>query len=146
MATDEIVVGVDGSEHSVAALQWAVDNASKTGASVVAVNVWEYPFVGDITGSVAMPTGDFMAEGARANAEHVVEKVTVPAGVVVTVETLEGGAAHRLTQRAATSSLLVVGARGRGGFASLLLGSVATQCVNHATVPVVVVPSAIRPT
>jgi nucleotide-binding universal stress UspA family protein len=144
MAKNEIIVGVDGSEGSVAALQWAVDHAGPAGARVVAVTVWEFPYTGDFTGSVALPSRLPMEEGAVATAQHVIDKVTVPAGVTVDVEVFEGSTASRLIDRAADASMLVVGARGHGGFVSLLLGSVATQCVNHASVPVVVVPSADR--
>ena len=144
MAKNEIIVGVDGSDGSVAALQWAVDHAAAAGARVVAVSVWEFPYTGDFTGSVTLPSRLPMEEGAIATAQHVVEKVTVPSGVTVDVEVLEGSTSSQLMHRAADAAMLVVGARGHGGFVSLLLGSVATQCVNHATVPVVVVPNADR--
>jgi nucleotide-binding universal stress UspA family protein len=142
MATDEIVVGVDGSAGSAAALQWAVDQASRTGGRVVAVQTWEYPFVGDLTGSVAMPDPSYMQEGAQASVQRVVEKVVVPDGVRLDIELVEGLASRALIDRAAGAAMLVVGSRGHGGFMGLLVGSVATQCVNHATVPVVVVPVA----
>jgi nucleotide-binding universal stress UspA family protein len=142
MASDEIVVGVDGSAGSAAALQWAVRQAERSGATVVAVQSWEYPFVGDLTGSTAMPSQDFMREGAEASVRHVIDQVTVPDGVTVAIEVVEGLASHVLIERSKGAAMLVVGSRGHGGFLGLLIGSVATQCVNHATVPVVVVPTA----
>jgi nucleotide-binding universal stress UspA family protein len=144
MAKNEIIVGADGSEGSVAALQWAVDHAALAGARVVVVTVWEYPYTGDFTGSVTPPSRLPMEEGARATAQHVIDKVANPTGVAIDVEVVEGSASSQLIHRAADASMLVVGARGHGGFVSLLLGSVATQCVNHASVPVVVVPSGDR--
>jgi nucleotide-binding universal stress UspA family protein len=93
---------------------------------------------------MAMPSRLPLEEGAVATAQHVIEKVTKPTGVTIDVEVLEGGTSSQLIHRAADASMLVVGARGHGGFVSLLVGSVATQCVNHAPVPVVVVPSATR--
>jgi nucleotide-binding universal stress UspA family protein len=144
MATNEIVVGIDGSDGSVGALQWAVDHAARTGAPVVAVHAWEFPYASDVSGMTTMPDWAYMADGARATVDRVVEKVTLPEGVHVEVEVVEGSGAGALIERAEGAALLVVGARGRGGFLSLLLGSVATQCVNHARVPVVVIPSAAR--
>jgi nucleotide-binding universal stress UspA family protein len=144
MATNEIVVGVDGSDTAVAALRWAIDHARRTGSTVVAVHAWEYPFTGDMTGTAAMPSRDLLVEGAQATLAHAIEQAGPTSDVKVVSEVIEGSSSMRLIERSAGASLLVVGARGHGGFLSLLLGSVATQCVNHATVPVVVVPNAER--
>jgi nucleotide-binding universal stress UspA family protein len=138
---DEVVVGVDGSESSVAALRWAGGYASRTGARVRAVHVWEYPVIGDFTGMVVLPEKDTLVEGARAVLDNALERAQLPKDVAVESVTLEGPPARTLLDAAADASLLVVGARGRGGFLGLLLGSVATQTVQHARMPVVVVPS-----
>jgi nucleotide-binding universal stress UspA family protein len=140
----EIVVGVDGSPTSVAALRWAIEQAKRSGADVIAVHVWEYPYYGDITGSSGTPSPQVFIEGAHAVLDEAIAAVDVPEGMRVQPEVIEGSASRLLLDRAAGAELLVVGARGRGGFLHLLLGSVATQCVNHATIPVVVVPSVER--
>lgn len=144
MAMNELVVGVDGSATSIAALRWAMGHASRTGLTVVAVHSWEYPFYGDITGASTGPPHQLVADGARALLTESLQKVEVPDGVDVVPEVIEGPAARVLLDRSRDAELLVVGARGRGGFLHLLLGSVASQCINHATVPVVVVPNAER--
>jgi nucleotide-binding universal stress UspA family protein len=144
MANNEIVVGVDGSDTSIAALRWAADQAKRSGATVVAVHAWEYPFVGDMTGSAVMPDREILVEGARAVLAAAIDKAGLPADVAVVPEAIEGPPSRTLIDRSSGAELLVVGARGHGGFLSLLLGSVATQAVNHATVPVVVVPNAER--
>ncbi len=138
-----IVVGVDGSPGSVAALSWAVDLAAQTGAEVEAVTSWELTY-GWIDGYA--PDVERWAEEAQRTAtarlEQAVSAVTPPGGAQVAVArtVVEGPPAQALLDAAKDADVLVVGSRGRGGFAGLLLGSVSQQCVHHARVPVVVVP------
>jgi nucleotide-binding universal stress UspA family protein len=113
MASNEIVVGVDGSDTSVAALRWAFEHAEHSGATVVALHVWEYPFVGDITGTAAMPDQAMLLEGAEALLAQAIEKAGVPASVKVVPEVVEGPSSQRLLERAESAQLLVVGARPR---------------------------------
>ena len=81
---------------------------------------------------------------SRSAAESVLAdaaaRVRAEADVDVLTELVEGDAAQALLDRSARADLLVVGARGLGGFAGLLLGSVSQRCVQHAACPVVVVP------
>ncbi|HEX7095468.1 MAG TPA: universal stress protein [Acidimicrobiales bacterium] len=141
MAKNEIVVGVDGSDASVAALRWAAEEAERSGASVVVVHAWEYPYVGELTGTSALPDARVFEESARAVLDDTIQRAKLPGDLPVFAEIYEGSPSRCLLDRSADALMLVVGARGHGGFLHLLLGSVATQCVNHATVPVVVVPS-----
>jgi nucleotide-binding universal stress UspA family protein len=136
---------VDGSEMSIAALQWALDQGARSGCDVVAVNSWQFPAIADMTGFAVVPDYSMLQEGGRACLDGAVEKVVVPAEVRLATEVVEGPAGPCLVERGAKASLLVVGARGHGGLLSVLLGSVATHCVNHAVVPVVVVPGPTRP-
>lgn len=139
---DTIVVGVDGSAGSKAALRWAFDAAARRGAAVRAVSVWQYPYLAlapsPLGGAVA-PASEMQAAAEEALGT-VLDEVTAPAGVTVQRVVREGSASHVLIDEAADASLIVIGARGHGGFTGLLLGSVATQCVNHARIPTVVVP------
>ncbi len=138
---ERIVVGVDGSLGSIAALRWAVEEAALRGAVVEAVSAFHVPYVG---GAPAMPVmldpAEFAA-GAEAQLRKVVAEVDASAlGEPVRQMVLEGAASTVLVEAGRGSTLLVVGARGHGGLAGMLMGSVSRQVTEHATVPVVVVP------
>ena len=136
-----VVVGVDGSPSSEAALRWAVQFAEKTGAGVTAVCAWQYPaeFIHGITPpsspEVWHPDAD-----ARQVLDDTVRTVLGerrPPGF----ETLacEGHPAQVLVEQSADAELLVVGSRGRGGFTGMLLGSVSSTCAAHARCPVLII-------
>lgn len=140
---ETIIVGVDGSAGSKAALRWAFAAAARRGAKVRAVSVWQYPYLAlapaPLGGAVA-PAAE-MEQASREALDEVLADVGVPEGIEVERVVVEGSASHVLLDQAKDASMLVVGARGHGGFAGLLLGSVATQCVNHVRIPTVVVPA-----
>lgn len=132
LANRRIVVGVDGSPTSKAALTWAVREAARTGALVEAVTAYHwYP----------MPIQDIDYKSlAQKVVNEAIRDVTCVAGPVEIIATVvEGNAVRALLEAAEAADLLVVGSRGRNGFAEALLGSVAQHCVHHATCPVVVV-------
>lgn len=130
-----IVVGVDGSPASRAALQWAVDYAGISGVALQAVIAWHYP-------STGMWGIDADFESFAHGALEEALKPVVDAHPEMDIEScvVEGPAAQVLLDVARTAELLVVGSRGHGAFAGMLLGSVSTHCVHHARCPVVVVP------
>ena len=89
---------------------------------------------------------DWQKVRARSEAElDETVRAVVPEGVEVRTRLLEGNPSKVLIEAAEGADLLVVGARGRGGFGSLLLGSVSSQCVQHSPCPVVVIPSSWEP-
>ena len=141
-----IVVGVDGSEGSRAALRWALRQADGQDATVEAVTVFSCPAPGALLAMEAMPIPQVNVDELRREAEELLgttvaqvqEEVDVHPEVVEAV--LEGPVARRLIERADGADLLVVGSRGLGGFRGLLLGSVGHQVVSHAPCPVVVLP------
>ena len=143
-----IVVGVDGSEGSVVALRFAIEEARARGAGVKAVSAWHVPIAayGSTEGTAAfvqipMEPSEF-GKVAGATLTRALEEVAAEASdVEVTPIVREGQAAEVLTEEARDADLLVVGSRGRGGFSGLLLGSVSQQCAHHAHCPVVIVPS-----
>lgn len=139
--TNTIVVGIDSSEASTRALAWAVDEGRLRGATVEAVHVWQLPvFVSSPFGAVPFETGDLEAS-ARAEFDRTVDAVDatgLPEPIMRTFVT--GTPSNALVEAAAGAALLVVGSRGRGGFAGLLLGSVSQQVTHHAPCPVVVIP------
>lgn len=133
-----IVVGVDGSDPSKAALRWAVHQAELVGGSLDAVAVWEYPST--YYGWVPEADLDGLDEHVEATLTETLDEVlgSDPA-VEVRRHVLRGDPTTMLLDVAAGASLLVVGNRGHGAFAGALLGSVSYRCVHHATCPVVVV-------
>lgn len=138
-----IIVGVDSSPGSTAALRWAMIQARLTGGQVEAISTWQNPAVyGYPYGWVPDTSG---AELAAINARILDETVAVVAAdldqpVEVRTRVVEGHPAQVLTDAAAGAALLVVGSRGHGTFTGMLLGSVSQHCVQHAHCPVVVVP------
>lgn len=133
----KVVVGVDGSECSKAALRWAAFIAAKAGAKLEAVTAWRFPPTFGM--SYVPPTyspGD-LAEKALNETVDEVFGGNRPADMWIAVR--EGGAAHVLLEQSKDAMLLVVGSRGREGFAGLRLGSVSAAVSAHATCPVLVI-------
>jgi nucleotide-binding universal stress UspA family protein len=137
-----IVVGVDGSGSSKAALAWAVRQAELTNATVEAVIAWQYPIA--FAGMPYAPIGSLMQTDFAATAEQVLgtaisETVDASGPVKVSATVHEGNAAQILLEAATDADLLVIGSRGHGGFTEALLGSVSQHCVHHAPCPVVII-------
>ncbi|MCX4755739.1 universal stress protein [Kitasatospora purpeofusca] len=132
-----IVVGVDGSPSSQKALRWAVEQARLTGATVEAVLCWTLPTV---YGRAPMSVDRELGHAAEKVLAKAVGEATGDVRPVRIRETaVLGNASEVLVERSHGADLLVVGSRGRGGFAGALLGSVGQHCVQHARCPVVVV-------
>jgi nucleotide-binding universal stress UspA family protein len=139
-----IVVGVDGSDGSLAALRFALEEAGLRGAQIKAVGVWHIPAIDYEAGWTGAPIDveAFSSLAEAAVAKGLAKLDAAGAGVAVSSVVREGQAADVLCAEAAGADLLVVGSRGLGGFRSLLLGSVSQQCAAHAPCPVVIVPHA----
>ena len=136
--TGRIVVGVDGSENASRAVDWAAAEAKARGCRVHLVHSWTYP-------ALSMPLSaleDLPPIDVEAAAKEVLTERTrqlVAEGVEVDGEVSNELASQSLIQASSDADLLVVGARGTGGFKGLLLGSVSDQCAHHAHCPVVIV-------
>src|SRR5262249_23740770 len=142
-AMETIVVGVDGSEGGLAALEFAAREAAFRGARLRVVAVWQIPAAAYGV-DFAPPVGPGAWDGFRDRGHEVADEAL--AAVKKAHPSLEGEAlvfqgqpADVLLEQSADADLIVVGRRGIGGFRSLLLGSVSQQVVQHATCPVVVV-------
>jgi nucleotide-binding universal stress UspA family protein len=137
-----IVVGLDGSEGSVRALQWAVSEGRLRGSGVHAVFVLPRLYVDPEWASLMTPPlGELRKEAERQLAEAVGQVDVADVELRQEVLVAEGhGPAKSLLEAAEGADLLVVGSRGRGGFQGLLLGSVSQQVLHHSPCPVVVVP------
>ncbi|MGW3228252.1 universal stress protein [Kitasatospora sp. NPDC001095] len=132
-----IVVGIDGSAPSKAALRWAVGQAVLTGATVHAVAAWEYP---SLYGWFAPMVDDGFEQTASRTLSAEIDEILGPDRPVEVRESLVlGHATDVLLEAADGADLLVLGSRGRGTFARTLLGSVSTRCAVHGTCPVVIV-------
>lgn len=130
-----IVAGVDGSEESKLALRWALRQAELTGARLYVVSAWQVP-IG--YGFPEAYIGTDIEDGFRANLRQILHDV--PTGdVPVSSTVINGVPAAVLVDASRGADLLVVGSRGHGAFAGLLLGSVSGHCVSHAHCPVTVV-------
>ena len=132
-----IVVGVDGSRHSLDALRWAAHFAAIFGARLDAVASWEYPqSFGWAAIAPEWDPGQDMAK-VRDDAVQAVFGDQLPPELRLQVR--EGGAAKVLLGASEGADMLVVGSRGHGGFAGLLLGSVSANVAEHASCPVFIV-------
>ena len=154
-----IVVGVDGSANSVAAVQLAVGLAARDGATVEAVYAFhsypeaQYPFAGALppygpNGEGTQDSADPTAEpiNASTDARELLKSTLFSAlGLAafdqIVVRAIEGEPHDVLASVAENADLLVVGARGHNGPFGLLHGSTAQACTRHAICPVLVVPA-----
>ncbi len=135
--TARIVVGVDGSDSSKAALEWAVRQAALTGATVDAVAAWQIP---SSYGWVLVEDAPDLEQLAASMLDEAIAAAKDPVpDVVIRPVVVQENAARALLDAAKGADLLVVGSRGHGGFTEALLGSVGQYCVHHAECPVVIV-------
>lgn len=133
--TYRIVVGVDGSEHAVAALKWALNEAECHSGTVTAVLAWQVPFL-------SFPGAFDREELEKAYKAFLIETVSAIAPKpAIPLETLvaEGDPTESMVEASKDASLLVLGIRGRSPFAGLLLGSVSQGAAATAHCPVVLV-------
>jgi nucleotide-binding universal stress UspA family protein len=132
-----IIVGIDGSDHSRHALDWAVRESAVRHAPLTVLTVQQ---------AAAGYWGDEdLAEQGRKTAQEETDSVLEKIGPEsrpssVTVRAVTGLPAEALLEAAADADMLVVGCRGAGGFKRLPMGSVSTQVTHHAPCPVVVIP------
>lgn len=141
-----VVVGVDGSPSSQVAVRLAAETAAASGADLEVVAAWQrlLPLPGSGASWYAIvaedEADDLVRESARTVGEAAVAAAKeVAAGLTVRLQVVEGPPVSALLVAARTAGLVVVGARGRGAVAGLLLGSVSQQVLHGAPCPVLVV-------
>jgi nucleotide-binding universal stress UspA family protein len=141
-----IVVGVDGSAASDAALEFAFETAALRGAPVLAVRTWLDAMVDAtrLTVLIAASVEAIEADERRLLAEQVAACAKNYPDVPVRRMLSRDGSARVLVEQSATAQLVVVGTRGRGGFRGLLLGSTSQSLIYHAECPVAIIPPAHR--
>lgn len=131
-----VVVGLDGSPSSIAALRWAARFAAAFGLEIDVVTSWYFPSTYGEGGAAIDWRPDQDSAALADAALTTVFGDTPPSGLRSLVR--EGHPARVLVDASRGASLLVVGSRGRGGFTGLLLGSVSAYCAQHAHCPVLV--------
>lgn len=134
----QIVVGVDGSPGADHALRWALSEGRIRDAEVVALLAWGYLDQHPAPGVEGFDP-EYGAETARAALDAFLDRAVGENAASITRSVVNDLPARALLDAAQNSDLLVVGARGLGGFRGLLLGSVSQRCVHLATMPLVVV-------
>jgi len=139
MVMGRIVVGVDSSEVSLKALRWALEEARLRGSDVEMVHAFPRPELVGMTMVVTLPSDEELRQASAQVLADSLARAGGPGGVTVTQHVGAGGPASVLVERARGAELLVLGARGLGGFRGMLLGSVTQQVVAHAPCPVVVI-------
>jgi nucleotide-binding universal stress UspA family protein len=136
-----IVVGVDGSAGSRRALTWAAAEAATHGSDLVVVNVWEHTLLPP-AGSVSV-SEHYVPDPSQRTADDLLRVIKEELGeeppVPVEPRVKQGRPAKVLIEESAEADLLVVGPRGHGGFAGLVLGSVSQHVAAYAKCPVTVV-------
>ena len=138
----KIVVGVDGSPASLKAVLWAAHEAKLRNSEIEILHSWSMPFVADPLAMMPMmfPVEEMVSEADKIVSAAAAIITGVDSKIQVATRIERGAASEYLIAAGKSADLLVVGSRGHGGFAGLLLGSVAQQVANHATCPVVIVP------
>ncbi|MBO3753201.1 universal stress protein [Streptosporangiaceae bacterium NEAU-GS5] len=134
-----IVIGYDGSDYSMQALDWAMDEAEHRHAPLLVAHAWQWPYG---------PGGEGPAhDSLRHAAEHVLFHGTdcarnCTSGLTVNSDLYEGSAAEQLIELSRTADLVVLGSRGSRALVRTMIGSVADRVVTHAHSPVIVVRGA----
>ena len=139
-------MGVDGSAGSVQALTWAAAEARLRGAPLTVVHAWHQAspvaFGGGYIGTPMLYDAELFEKAAQQVLDEAVDAVdTTDLAGPIRRTLIQDGASAALVEASSGAALLVVGARGVGGFLGLLVGSVTTQVTHHASCPVVVVPA-----
>lgn len=131
-----VLVGVDGSKHSIDALRYAADIAAAVRASLRVVTMWEFRVLG-----LYYPPDEWSPQTDALKVLNASIAAAfdgaLPPGLVK--ELVEGPTVKTLVEESRHARMLVLGARGSGGFARLRLGSVGAACARHAHSPVLLV-------
>ena len=136
------VVGIDGSPFSEAAATWAVDHAGGRTSRLRLVTAWRAALSGPYVGTeIESQQADEIVDTSIAAVRRRVLESGLEDSLAVDARVIHGGASAVLLDASERASLLILGHRGRGALAQLVLGSTSNQCITHAVVPTVVVPA-----
>ncbi|WP_020658869.1 universal stress protein [Amycolatopsis benzoatilytica] len=139
---DEIVVGVDGSAGSAAALRWALGEARASGRTVTALRAWTFDPLADLESAVSRS-----ADEIAARYQHELDEAVAQAraggqpGAPVRTGTVDGAPGPALVRASAGAAMLVLGSHGHSRVLRMLVGSVSEYCLRQSRCPVVIVPA-----
>lgn len=140
---EQIIVGVDGSQPSREALHWAAREARLRRAALQVIMSWHLPYVAAYPYASPAFEPSVLEEEARQRLDEIVDGVDVSGIPQVDRILTMGEPAATLLTASKDADLVVVGSRGLGGFAELVLGSVSHHLAHHATCPLVIIPPAV---
>jgi nucleotide-binding universal stress UspA family protein len=145
MSRDDLVVGIDNSAPSRAALGWAAHHARRNGMGLRAVHVLSWPLARDLYKTNPIVPDYVYPEPAQVEGRYRAACEQLFAAIVPeegwTLQFGQGHAGRVLVAEATTAQLLVLGMREHTGLSRLVSGSTAHYCLNHATCPAVAVPA-----
>ena len=152
MGIRRIMIPIDYSENSKAALSYGADLALSFGASLDIIHVWDRPtYLTDAVmvqrpGEAHKPLGELIRENAQHDMDEFLAQVRLPSGVPASSRLLSGEPASALLAelKKGEHDMIVLSTHGRTGFAHLLLGSIAEKLVRLSPIPVLTVPNPAR--
>ena len=139
-----ILVGIDGSVHSQRALEWAAKEAGLRHTSLTVLTVHQAVagfWGGDLHYAGDESLTDKAREAAQAETDTILAGLGDARPTSVTVKAVQGRPVEEILNEGADADMIVVGSRGAGGFAHLLMGSVSSNVAQQAKVPVMILPS-----
>lgn len=137
-----VVVGDDGSEGAAHAVRYALEEARRRGVALHVVRAWSIMSTSrpvDVPRGFAASMTEYEAAAKAEETTRIERLLGADVDVPVEIHCVHSPAAEALIVASETADVVVVGTRGLGGFRSLVLGSVAEQCIRHASGPVIVV-------
>ncbi|RJQ87270.1 universal stress protein [Amycolatopsis panacis] len=138
---DEIVVGVDGSAASAAALRWGLAEARASGRTVVTLRAWTFDPLGDLESVVSRSPAEIAARYQRELDTMVATVRAEGEPVLMRTGTVEGAPGPALVRASAGAAMLVLGSHGHSRVLRMLVGSVSAYCLRQSRCPVVIVPA-----
>ena len=143
IGASQVIVGIDGSPHSMAAIAFAFDEASRHGWELVAIHAWDVPafdLIVSPAGAIPFPLADVADNEIRLAAEVLAGFRNDYPDVPVQERLVRAPAVQAILEASTDAALIVVGTRGHGAAVGAVLGSVSNGLLHRATVPVAVVP------
>ncbi len=140
-STSNVVVGVDGSDHSLLALEWAAHYALTMHLPLIVVTAWSFPDEpAPLDIDIRVPWQDELMKQARSKLDLIIAThLSEAERSFVTAKVIRGRPAQVLLDETTENDLLVIGSCGRGALEKSLFGSVSERCVRHAPCSVMVV-------